>query len=253
MTELDLPRSFTIRESSHRIINPLTPEKLATLGAAIGLRPGQTLLDLCCGKGEMLATWARDHGITGVGVDISTVFLAAARERAAELGVADRVSFLHGDASKHVAQEPVDLAACIGATWIGDGLTGTVELLSRSMKPGATMLIGEPYWQAEPPSEQAARACHAQSRDSFKLLPDLLAHIHSLGHDVVEMVLADGDSWDRYAAPHWRNIRLFLDEHPDDELAAGFREELRQDQLDYVRYRRPLLGWGVFVLRQRNG
>jgi len=48
---LDLHRSYTIRESSHRIINPLTPDKLATLGAAIGLSPGTTMLDLCCGKG----------------------------------------------------------------------------------------------------------------------------------------------------------------------------------------------------------
>jgi cyclopropane fatty-acyl-phospholipid synthase-like methyltransferase len=69
---LDLPRSFTIRESSHRILNPFTSEKLATLGAAVGLRAGMSLLDLCCGRGEMLSSWARDHGITGTGVDIST-------------------------------------------------------------------------------------------------------------------------------------------------------------------------------------
>src|SRR5215217_1873045 len=53
---LDLPRSFTIRESSHRIINPLTSEKLATLGVAVGLRTAMSVLDLCCGKGEMLST-----------------------------------------------------------------------------------------------------------------------------------------------------------------------------------------------------
>ena len=32
----DLPRSFVIRESSHRIHNPFTSEKLATLGHALG-------------------------------------------------------------------------------------------------------------------------------------------------------------------------------------------------------------------------
>ena len=46
------------------------------------------MLDLACGSGELLCTWARDHGVTGTGVDISTVFLDAARVRAAELGVA---------------------------------------------------------------------------------------------------------------------------------------------------------------------
>jgi cyclopropane fatty-acyl-phospholipid synthase-like methyltransferase len=102
VTALDLPRSFTIREGDLRILNPFDDAKLATLGRAIRLRPGASILDLCSGKGELLCTWARDHGVTGTGVDISTVFTAAARARAAELGVADRVRFVHGDAATHV-------------------------------------------------------------------------------------------------------------------------------------------------------
>ncbi len=77
----DLPRQFTIRESSHRIHNPLTPEKLAALGAALRLPPGTWVLDLACGSGEMLCTWARDHGFAGTGIDISSVFIGSARER----------------------------------------------------------------------------------------------------------------------------------------------------------------------------
>lgn len=72
---------------------------------------------------------------------------AAAHTRAIELGVADQVSFIPGDASDHVADQPVDLASCIGATWIGAGVPGTVELLRRSLRPGGTMLIGELGWQ----------------------------------------------------------------------------------------------------------
>ncbi|MGW8529885.1 MULTISPECIES: SAM-dependent methyltransferase [Nocardiopsidaceae] len=133
---MDLPRIFTIRESSHRIHNPLTPAKFAALGQALHLAPGTRVLDLASGSGEMLCTWARDLGFTGTGVDISTAFTAQARARAVELGVDDRVEFVHGDASGHVADEPVDLAACVGATWIGDGVAGTAELLGRSLRPG---------------------------------------------------------------------------------------------------------------------
>jgi SAM-dependent methyltransferase len=114
MAELDLPRSHTIRESSHRLLNPLTPEKLAVIGQALHLRAGTSVLDLASGKGEMLCTWARDHEITGTGVDISTVFTDAARARADELGVGDRLAFVHADASAFVASEPVDLAALHG-------------------------------------------------------------------------------------------------------------------------------------------
>ncbi|MEV1176867.1 class I SAM-dependent methyltransferase [Nonomuraea sp. NPDC049784] len=248
---MDLPRSFTIRESSHRILNPFTPEKLATLGAAIKLRKGASVRDLCCGKGEMLATWARDHDIAGTGVDISTVFLAAARERAAELGVADQVTFVHGDAAVHVAAERVDVAACIGATWIGQGVAGTVALLERSLRPGGVMLIGEPFWRAEPPSQEAVEACHARSREDHETLPGLISLFDGLGYDVVEMVLADEDSWDRYRAAQWLNIRTWLDANPDDELAPEMRAELSADPLRYTRFERSLLGWGVFALMKR--
>ncbi|WP_245207972.1 hypothetical protein [Rhodococcus gordoniae] len=47
----------------------------------------------------MLCTWDRDLGFTGTGVDISTLFTEQARARAVGLGLADRVAFVHGDAS----------------------------------------------------------------------------------------------------------------------------------------------------------
>lgn len=248
---MDLPRSFTIRELNHRIINPFTPEKLATLGRAIHLRRDASVLDLASGKGEMLCTWARDHRITGTGVDISTVSLAAAQDRAAELGVDDRVTFVHGDASGYVADEPVDVAACIGATWIGGDTAGTIALLRRSLRPDGVMLIGECFWRTEPESQEAVEACHAESRDDFQTLPGLVELFGDLGYDLVEMVLADEDSWDRYACGHWITVRRWLDANPDDELAAQFRDELTRDPVRYVRFQRRLLGWGVFALMRR--
>ena len=70
---MDIPRIFNIAESAHRIHNPITSEKLASLGAALRL---ETKLDLNSGSGsgEMLCTWARDHGVIGVGIDMSQLF-----------------------------------------------------------------------------------------------------------------------------------------------------------------------------------
>ena len=248
---MDLPRIFSIRESSHRIHNPLTEDKLAALGEALRLAPGTRALDLASGSGEMLSTWARDHGITGTGVDISTVFTEAARARAAELGVADRVEFIHGDAAGHVADEPVDLAACVGATWIGGGVAGTTELLDRSLRPGGVMLIGEPYWRRTPPDEETAVACQATAIADFRELPDLMGSFHDLGYDIVEMMLADQDSWDRYTAAQWLNLRLWLDRNPADDLAPEVREELTTAPARYARFTREYLGWGVFALMKR--
>ncbi|WP_282090861.1 SAM-dependent methyltransferase [Streptomyces tendae] len=248
---MDLPRIFTIRESSHRIHNPMTAQKLAALGESLHLAPGTRVLDLASGSGEMLCTWARDLGFTGTGVDISTVFTEQARARAAELGVADRVEFLHGDAAGHVAERPVDVAACVGATWIGEGVAGTAALLDRSLHPGGLMLIGEPYWRRTPPDDETARACHATSVTDFLPLADLIEQFRELGYDVVEMMPADQDSWDRYAGAQWLNMRRWLDRNPDDELAPQVREELTTEPARHARYVREYLGWGVFALMKR--
>ena len=112
---MDIPRIFTITESAHRIHNPFTEEKLATLGAVLRLAPGTRVLDLGSGSGEMLCTWARDYGIRGLGVDLCRLFTEQAKLRAEELGVAGRVEFIHEDAAGYVASEKAGVAACLGA------------------------------------------------------------------------------------------------------------------------------------------
>lgn len=248
---MDIPRIFNVTESAHRIHNPITPEKLAILGAALRLEPGARVLDLGSGSGEMLCTWARDHGVGGVGVDMSRLFSEQAKRRAEELGVADQVEFIHGDAVGYVSDEKVDVAACVGATWIGGGVAGAIELLARSLRAGGIILIGEPYWRRSPPTEEVARGCLANSVSDFLMLPELLASFGRLGYDVVEMVLADQDGWDRYEAAKWLTMRRWLETNLDDELAQEVRAQLTSEPVRYAAYTREYLGWGVFALMPR--
>jgi SAM-dependent methyltransferase len=248
---LDIPRIFNITESAHRIHNPFTPDKYATLGAALRLSKGDRVIDLGSGSGEMLCTWARDYGIVGTGIDMSPLFTEQAKLRAAQLGVADKVSFIHGDAAGYVCDEKVDVAACVGATWIGGGVAGTIELLARSLKHGGIILIGEPFWRQLPPTEDIAKGCLAHSIADFLMLPELLASFDRLGYDVVEMVLADQDGWDRYEAAKWLTMRRWLEANPGDELAQEVRAQLTSEPVRYATYTREYVGWGVFALMPR--
>ena len=248
---MDIPRIFNIAESAHRIHNPITPEKLATLGAALRLEAGARVLDLGSGSGEMLCSWARDHGIVGTGIDMSPLFTRQARLRAEALGVADRVTFIHGDAAGYVSDEKVSVAACVGATWIAGGVAGTIALLARSLSPGGILLVGEPFWRQLPPTEDVAKGCHATSISDFLVLPELLASFGHIGYDVVEMVLADQDGWDRYEAAKWLTMRRWLEANPDDELAEEVRAKLTSEPARYAACTREYLGWGVFALMPR--
>ncbi|HDT1335179.1 SAM-dependent methyltransferase [Klebsiella pneumoniae] len=250
-SKLDIPRIFTISESEHRIHNPFTEEKYATLGRVLRMKPGTRILDLGSGSGEMLCTWARDHGITGTGIDMSSLFTAQARRRAEELGVSERVHFIHNDAAGYVANEKCDVAACVGATWIAGGFAGTVELLAQSLKPGGIMLIGEPYWRQLPATDEIAQACGVSSTSDFLTLPGLVSAFDDLGYDVVEMVLADQEGWDRYEAAKWLTMRRWLEANPDDDFFAEVRAELNISPKRHITYAREYFGWGVFALIAR--
>jgi SAM-dependent methyltransferase len=246
VSSMDVLRQHEISESSHRILNAFDDRRLMLLGEICRLQPGQQLLDLACGKGEMLCRWAEHYGIGGLGVDFSKVFTAAARERAVELGVADRVRIERADASTYEG-EPAsyDIVSCIGATWIGGGPAGTIQLMRPALRPGGLLLVGEPYWVEEPPAE----AFRVHPPGEFTTLEGTMDRFASVGAELVEMVLADGDCWDRYAAAHWWNIHAWLQENPDDPDVPVMREQLESRRRDHLAWRRRCLGWGVFVLR----
>ncbi len=244
-------RYHEIAEAYHRILNPFTENQLMLLGDICRLHPENKQLDLACGKGEMLCRWAQKYGISGVGVDISTVFLNAARERANELGVSDKLTFIQEDAGKYPeATHDFDIVSCIGATWIGNGLKGTLELMKLSLKPGGLVLVGEPYW-IQPPPEEAFTTVDVSMND-YVSLEGTLDRFEAAGMDLIEMVIANQDGWDRYEAPQWMAADDFLRANPDDPDASELRKWIANNRRAYLRYGRRYFGWGIFVLREQG-
>lgn len=109
------------------------------------------------------------------------------------------------------------------------------------------LLVGEPFWIEPPPSEAyEAIGC---TPDDFTSLAGTHERFEAAEVDLVEMVLADGDDWDRYVAAQWWTLTQWLHANPDNPQLAevrAFRDSARRSHLSYGR---RYLGWGVFVLR----
>ena len=241
-------RQHEISEADHRILDPFSESKLRLIGELADVEARTRVLDLACGKGELLCRWAEWFGASGTGVDLSEVFLAAARARAAELGVASRVTFIQGDAAAYTAEPGAfDVASCLGATWIGGGLEGTAALLRRAIHDDGRILIGEPYW-IEPPPAEALAAWRMQPGD-FVSLAGTQGRLASAGLELIELVVASGDDWDRYEAGQWRAMDRWLRANPDDAMHTEIRDALDHWREAYLRWGRRYLGWAVFVTR----
>ncbi|MEU4574160.1 methyltransferase domain-containing protein [Nonomuraea sp. NPDC023979] len=244
-------RFHEIAESRHNILNPLNELKLQQLGEMCRITPGTRQLDLACGKGELLATWSATYGLHGVGVDISKVFLDAARARVNELDVADRVRFVEADAETYEdTPETYDIVSCVGATWIGGGLAGTLDLMRRPLRRDGLALVGECYW-ISPPPEKAYESLQVPM-GSFASLAETEEVFDAAGFELLDMVLSNQDDWDRYMASQWWTLSDWLRDNPADPDHAAVRDFLNRARRSHLEYGRQYLGWGVFVLRQKN-
>lgn len=242
-------RFHEIAEGDKRILNPISAGKLDVVGQVCTLDETSRVLDLACGKGEMLVQWAVQHGIRGVGVDISEVFINAAKDRAYRMDVGDRTHFVQADAANYPEDHhEFDVVACIGATWIGGGLSGTLALMRRALpQQGGMLVVGEAFWRETPPPE--AQIALDIAPDTFASLPDTLARFEQAGLELIDMVLANRDEWDRYEASQWSSVAQYLTENADDPEAEALWQWVDRNRRAYLTYGRRYMDWGIFVLR----
>ena len=65
---MDLWKYFDITHRHHLLCNPISMAKLDDLFALMNLGPQDRVLDIACGKGEVLLRLAETYSIEGVGL-----------------------------------------------------------------------------------------------------------------------------------------------------------------------------------------
>lgn len=142
------------------------------LATTAGVKPGLSVIDLCCCTGAGLRFLAKMRGIgQGIGVDMTPEVLATGEERNRRDGVAERIRFVQADATATgLPDASADLVWGEDAWCYVPGKPALIREAVRLAKPGGSIACTDWMWGPTAPSDtEAARFL------GFMKFPDLFS------------------------------------------------------------------------------
>ena len=214
----------------------------------LDLPAGARVLDIGCGKGEVLVRLAERHGIEGTGVDLSPFCVREARARAAIRLPHGGILVVEADGAAYAAEaETFDLAICLGESFIFGGHRGTLRALRRFVRPGGLVMAGEPFWRRPP--EPTHVEASGYSADLFATHAGNVAIAEEEGLTPLYTLVSSADEWDRYLGFQWRAAEQYAAANPDDPDVPELLARQRRHRDLYLRWERETLGWAVYLFR----
>jgi cyclopropane fatty-acyl-phospholipid synthase-like methyltransferase len=248
---MDMWKFYNITHRDHVVCNPTSEEKLARLVDLLRLPIDAHVVDIACGKGEFLIRLAEAYGIRGVGIDISPFYIADAERRLKARSPSAGIVFrkMNGADFRPDKLHSLDLASCIGASWIFGGHTGTLDALIHMVKPGGWVIVGEPFWLQEP--SEAYLDASGDAREAFGSHFSNAQAGEERGLDLVHTIVSSKDDWDKYEGLQWYATVEYARTRPDDPDLPEVIERVDKAREVYLRWGRDTLGWAIYLFRQR--
>ncbi|WP_233160238.1 cyclopropane-fatty-acyl-phospholipid synthase family protein [Pseudonocardia sp. MH-G8] len=237
---------FSVVESGHEQQNPCSVDGLRRVAGYLDPQPGERVLDVGGGRGWWAVDLAVRHGVSVTVLEINPDFADAARRRAADAGVADRVEVVVGPAAEHHARD-TDIVTCLGASFALDGSGPALAWMTQAMGAGGRIAIGEIHVAAGAPREVAGH----EADDLAGLAAAFGAH----GLELTGLVSSTVADWDHYESQHWASVADWTQAHPDHPDHPDRAELLRLSHHHrdvYLREMRAELGWSVLVGRRAH-
>ena len=158
----------------------ITLLELQRIARDLGVGPGQTIVDLGCGWGGPGLWVARETGAGLVGIDLSDIGVARAREHAAEAGLADRARFEVGDlTATGLPNAGFDGAMSVDVLWSVPEKPAALQEIARILRPGARFVFTNWDRDLSPPGYLPPLADHRPLLDeagfdveTYELQPD---------------------------------------------------------------------------------
>jgi SAM-dependent methyltransferase len=248
---MDMWKFYDITHREHVICNPTSEEKLGRLVELLRLPADARVVDIACGKGELLTRLAEAYGVRCVGIDLSPFFVAAAERRLKARAPGSQVVVLQMNGADFEPDEPhsFTVASCIGASWVYGGHAGTMDALARMVVPGGWVIVGEPCWLREPSEEYLQASGHA--REAFGTHAGNVEVGEQRGLDLVHTLVSNKDDWDRYEGLQWYAAAEYARSHPDDPDVPELLRQVAKERAAYLRWGRDTVGWAIYVFRRQ--
>jgi SAM-dependent methyltransferase len=245
---MDRWKYFGITHRDHVVCNPTSSVKLDELVDLLPLQHQSRVLDIACGKAELLLRIADRYHAFGVGVDISPYEVEAARLRVAARELESRIEIVQSDGAEYdAAPRSFDLVMCIGATWIWGGFPGTIKALKTIVVPGGLIAVGEPFKMKEPHEDYVAA--------DPEFVPTLVTHAENVamaqeqGLTLLYALVSNQDDWDRYEGLQTRAAELYASEHPEDPDVNELLAQRREVDAVYLKWARDTLNWAIYLFK----
>jgi SAM-dependent methyltransferase len=243
---MDRWKYFAIGHEPHLFCNPLSEAKVDELVALLALTDEARVLDIACGKAEFLVRTVKRWDCRAVGVDLSPHFAADARAKVEAAGLPPSIEIVEADGSEYTGEpSSFDAAVCLGASWIWDGLEGTLRALSSWAKPGGLVVVGEPFWRSGPSREHLEAA--ELTEESFGTHEGNAQTGLGLGLGLLYTIVSSEDDWDRYESLQWYAAERYATRNPDDPDLPELMARIREERDNYLRWGRQEIGWAVYL------
>lgn len=137
----------------------VTVTDLNQIARSLAIGAGDTILDLCCGRGGPGLWVARATGASLIGIDFSPIGVAHAKQAAQRMKLADRTRFEIADAcATGLADGSCDAAMSIDALQLLPDRAATLREVARVLRAGARFAFTtweiDPHTPAGDPSER---------------------------------------------------------------------------------------------------
>jgi ubiquinone/menaquinone biosynthesis C-methylase UbiE len=245
---MDRMRFSAIAHATHKFCNPVGETQITTVLGRLNLASDQHVIDIGCGKAELLVRLVDRYGCFGTGIDINQEFLREAAQRVEMSRYPTRIELRKGTAKEMIeAAFQYDLSVCVGSSQCFGLYREALNALAAITLPEGLILMGEGYWRRHP--DQVYLDFLGATEEELLTHSGNIEAGREAGLTPLYSCVSNENDWDAYEESYHANVLRYFDSHPMDPDRTAMLDRIASWNRHYRRYGRETLGFGLYLFQ----